>query len=255
MTRSRLAPLLLILLLAVAARAAEVIPPKPDRYFNDYASVVGKGDAERFNQKLVAFEQQTTNQIVVAVYPTMQSDSSVDDYTVRIAQKWAVGQKDRRNGVVLFVFVKDHKMFINVGYGLEGALPDATAKLIIENEIRPRLLANDYAGGLEAGIDAIIRATKGEYQARAPRPPPWWRRYLPYLIVIVLIILYYRARRRWRNLPDITPILFDAITSYPVGGSRRRGGWGGSGGGGSSGSGKFSSGGGSFGGGGAGGSW
>jgi len=251
MTRSRFALLLLILLLAViarAARAAEVIPPKPARYFNDYANVVGQGNAERLNQKLVDFENQTSNQIVVAVYPSMQSDSSVDDYTVRVAQKWAVGQKDRRNGVVLFVFVNDHKVFINVGYGLEGALPDATAKLIIENEIRPRLAANDYTGGLEAGIDAIIRATKGEYQARAPRGPPWWRQYMPYLIAIVLIILYYRARRRWRRLPDISPWIFDAITSYPFGGSS-------SSRGGRSGGGGFSSGGGRFGGGGAGGSW
>jgi hypothetical protein len=65
--------------------------------------------------------------VVVAVFPKMQSDSDIADYTQRVAQAWGVGQKERRNGVVLFVFIQDRKMFIQVGYGLEGALPDATA--------------------------------------------------------------------------------------------------------------------------------
>src|SRR5204863_8449176 len=110
----------------VLIHAAETIPPKPDRYFNDYAGVVSRGVGERLNTQLAQFERDTSNQVLVVVYRKMESDSSIDDYTRRVAQAWEVGQKDRRNGVVLFVFADDRKMFIQVGYGLEGALPDGT---------------------------------------------------------------------------------------------------------------------------------
>src|SRR5215469_6632448 len=139
--------------LAINAHAAELIPPKPDRYFNDYAGVVSKEAAYRFNEQLAQFERETSDQIVVAAFPKMQSDSSIEDYTQRVAQAWGVGQKDRRNGVVLFVFVDDRKMFIQVGYGLEGALPDVTAFDITERQIKPRFRVNDYDGGLATGVD------------------------------------------------------------------------------------------------------
>src|ERR1700682_3468566 len=134
--------------LASGVQAAEVIPPKPAAYFNDYAGVVSKTAPQRFNEQLAQFERDTSNQIVVAVFPKMQSDSSIEDYTQRVAQSWGVGQKDRRNGVGLFVFVQDRKMFVQVGYGLEGALPDAIAFDITEYEIKPHFRTNDYEGGL-----------------------------------------------------------------------------------------------------------
>src|SRR5206468_2629004 len=131
---------------AISSHAAEVIPPKPDRYFSDYAGVVSKEAALRFNEQLAQFERETSDQIVVAVFPKMQSDSDIADYTQRVAQAWGVGQKERRNGVVLFVFIQDRKMFIQVGYGLEGALPDATAFDITEYRIKPHFRSNDYEG-------------------------------------------------------------------------------------------------------------
>ena len=81
----------------------------------------------------------------------MQSDSSIEDYTVRVAQSWGVGQKGKSNGAVLFVFTQDRKMYLQVGYGLEGALPDALAKRIIENEIKPYFRNGDYDGWLAGG--------------------------------------------------------------------------------------------------------
>src|SRR3954469_13383656 len=144
--------------------AAEVIPPKPDRYFNDYAQVVPSQTALQLNERLAQFERETSNQVLVAVYPKMQTDSDIADYTHRIAQSWGVGQKDRRNGAVLFVFVEDRKMFIQVGYGLEGVLPDITAFDITENRIKPRFRTNDYAGGLAIGVDSITKAIQGEYK-------------------------------------------------------------------------------------------
>jgi uncharacterized protein len=142
----------------------EVIPPSPARYFNDYANVVPAADADLFNQELDQFEHDTSNQIVVAVYPKMESDSDIADYTFRVKETWHVGQKGKNNGVVLFVFIQNRTLFIQVNYGLEGALPDATCKQIIDQEITPKFKTGDYSGGLGAGINAIMAATKGEYK-------------------------------------------------------------------------------------------
>src|SRR6266446_7456801 len=154
----------LLALVVQSVPATEVIPPKPDRYFNDYAGVVSKEAAHRFNEQLAQFERETSDQVVVAVFSKMQSDSSIEDYTQRVAQAWGVGQSDRRNGVVLFVFVADRKMFIQVGYGLEGALPDITAFDITEYRIKPHFRNGDYEGGLATGIDSICKAIRGEYK-------------------------------------------------------------------------------------------
>src|SRR5436853_6813689 len=155
-----------IALTAINSKAAEVIPPKPAAYFNDYAGVVSKEAANRFNEQLAQFERDTSNQVVVAVFPKMQSDSSIEDYTQRVAQAWGVGQKEQRNGVVLFVFKSDRKMYIQVGYGLEGALPDITAFDITEYHIKPQFRNNNYEGGLATGIDLICKAIRGEYKGR-----------------------------------------------------------------------------------------
>src|SRR5437588_13065314 len=100
------------LFLAPQLRAAEFIPPKPPAYFNDYANVVSKEAALRFNEQLAQFERETSNQVVVAVFPKMQSESDIADYTRRIAEKWDIGQKGSQNGTARFVFVQDRKMFI-----------------------------------------------------------------------------------------------------------------------------------------------
>jgi uncharacterized protein len=239
-------------LLAIHSQAAEVIPPKPTSYFNDYAGVVSKSTALRFNEELAQFERETSDQVVVAIFPKMQSDSDIADYTQRVAQAWGVGQKERRNGVVLFVFVQDRKMFIQVGYGLEGALPDVTAFDITEYHIKPHFRNGDYEGGLATGIDLICKAIRGEYKGsgktvadkrgRAGAPS-----FLFFLIFVIVLIVISRVMRRLGGYGYSSgrggPIFF------PMGGGG--GGWS-SGSGGSSG---FSGGGGSFGGGGAGSSW
>src|SRR5207247_1019447 len=84
--------------------------------------------------------------------------------TTRVAQAWGVGRKERRNGIVVFVFIQDRKIFIQVGYGLEGALPDATAFDITERRIKPLFRNGDYQAGLATGIDLICKAIRGEYK-------------------------------------------------------------------------------------------
>src|SRR5436190_18815569 len=190
-----------LLLMLSPLTAAEVIPPKPDRYFNDYAGVVPKAAADRFNEQLAQFERETSDQVVVAVFPKMQSDSKVADYTQRVAQAWGVGQKERRNGVVLFVFTQDRKMFIQVGYGLEGALPDLTAFDVTEYRIKPHFRNNDYEGGLAEGIDSIFKAIRGEYKGsgktvaerhrNAPAPS-----FLFFIIFVAVLMIISRMMRR-----------------------------------------------------------
>ena len=237
--------------LAINSRAAEVIPPKPYRYFNDYAGVVSKEAAQRFNEQLAQFERETSDQVVVAIFSKMQSDSDIADYTQRIAQAWGVGQKGRSNGAVLFVFVQDRKMFIQVGYGLEGALPDITAFDITEYHIKPRFRNGDYEGGLATGIDLICKAIRGEYKGSGKtvaeqRGNTGAPSLLFFIIFIIVLIIISRVMRRLGGYGYSSrqggPIFF------PVGGG---GSWS-SGGGGFSG---FGGGGGSFGGGGAGSSW
>jgi len=248
------------------ADGAEVMPPKPDAYFNDYAHVVSSATAQRLDQQLRQFERDTSNQIVVAIYPKMESDSSIQDYTFRVAQSWHVGQKGRENGAVLFVFTQPKTMFIQVGYGLEGALPDITAKRIIENEIKPAFRAGNYDAGFTAGVTAMIQATKGEYRGTGKvRGAREKGSGIPIFFIVVFFILFilqaFANRRRGvvygstgRSLARGFALntLLNVLGSsggYRGGG----GGWGGGGGGG--GGGGFSGGGGSFGGGGAGGDW
>src|SRR4051812_43041410 len=96
----KLCPLIFLQLASTLAAANEVIPPAPSAYFNDYAHVTSSATAQNLNQSLVDFEKRTSNQLVVAVFPRMESDSSIEDYTVRVAQAWRVGQKQNKNGVV-----------------------------------------------------------------------------------------------------------------------------------------------------------
>jgi uncharacterized protein len=245
-----------LLVSAICARAAaETIPPKPAGYFNDYAGVVSKEAASRFNEQLAQFERDTSNQVVVAVFPKMQSDSSIEDYGQRIAQAWGVGQRDRSqgNGVVLLVFVEGRKISLQVGYGLEGTLPDITAFDIRSRHINPHFRNGDYEGGLATGIDLICKAIRGEYKGsgktNADQSNTQFSPGLVIFLIILFIFIMTRFGRRRRGYG------FSGRGGPFIGGFGGGGGWSGgssSGGGGFSG---FSGGGGSFGGGGSSGSW
>ncbi len=244
-----------VVLLLPSARAAETLPPKPTAYFNDYAGLVDSGTAAQINRALQQFERETSDQLLVAVFPSMQSDSSIEDYTVRVAQSWHAGQKGRDNGAILFVFVKNHTMYIQVGYGLEPVLTDALAQQIIDGVIKPHFRAGDYAGGLAAGVNAMMQAVRGEFKGTGRTHADGSTSLsglgnFVFLMFVVFGLLGSIFRRRAR--PHV----------YTGSGSGLGGPWiwpggfgGGGGGGGGFGGGGFSGGGGSFGGGGAGGSW
>lgn len=242
-------PLLLAALtvfVCTSARAAEVIPDVPTRYFNDYAVAVKPETADRLNKELEDLEKQTSNQVLVCIYPKMQTDSSVEDYTHRIYASWHLGQQGRNNAAVLFVFVQDHKMRIETGRGLEGPLPDQVAKRIIADEIAPGFKANDYDGGLTAGVAAIIAATKGEYQGTGrthyqdthggQRGAGGVGLFAIFFVIFVLYLLFSAFRREGRS-----PGRRGGGTMYTGGGPILWGGGFGSGGGYSGGGGSSSS--------------
>jgi len=244
---------ILVWLGCLRAFAGEVIPKVPERYFNDYANIVSPATVQMLNSRLEDFERKSSDQIRVAIYPKMQSDSSIDDYTVRVARAWAVGLKRTNNGAILFVFVQDRKMFLQVGYGLEGVLPDARCKEITEYIIKPHFQKNDYDGGLTAGVNAIIAAATGEYKGTGRSLNEQLRHardelksvavIVIFIIVLCAMAMARRGRRGW---------VYSGGGFYGGGWGGGGGGWSGGGGGGG---GFASSGGGSFGGGGAGSSW
>ncbi|HET6266173.1 MAG TPA: TPM domain-containing protein, partial [Acidobacteriota bacterium] len=140
------------------------IPPSPTTYISDYASVLDSATKDRLENQLAQFEKETSNQIVVATFPSLE-DEDVDDFTNRLFGAWKIGQAQRNNGVLLAIFMQEKKARIEVGYGLEGALTDATCAQIIRNELAPEFRAGNPAGGIEKSILAIEKATRGEYKA------------------------------------------------------------------------------------------
>ena len=247
---ARFAALTLFMLAgALQAQADEFQIPHLTTYATDLSGTLTQAQLESLNQKLSAFDRSTSTQVVVLVVPTV-GNGSVEDIAIRVAEANGIGQKGKNNGVLLFVALREHHVRIEVGYGLEGALPDALAGIIIRRELAPRFSSGDYYGGISAAVDAIFLATRNEYTA----PPETERnqRRNPFgLFVIPLFILFsvLRLARFWSPLGRRRGG-FWWWGGFPTGG----GGWGG-GGGGSFGGGSFGGGGGSFGGGGASGSW
>lgn len=244
---------LVVASVALADRYDEKIPEKPRRYVTDRAGVLGPGEAEALNAKLEQFERDTSNQILVWIDKKIPEGFTLEDFTVRAAQKWGAGQKQTDNGAVLFVFTDDRKVRIEVGYGLEGPLPDVTAKRIIEEEVLPRFRTGDYAGGIAAGAAAMMAATKGEYRGTGRTRAEGRQRQRNqtgsclamaiFFGIFFVLPMIYRRNRLFRT---------HGGGGWWTGGGF--GGFSGGGGGGFSGGG-FSGGGGSFGGGGASGSW
>jgi uncharacterized protein len=246
-----------VLLLAIAtAAAALAVPPPPDRRLSDYARALTPAEREGLERKLAGRERGASNQVVVAVFRSLEGES-LEEFSIRLAQAWRIGQKGLDNGVILLIFLNDRKMRIEVGYGLEANLTDAIASAIIRDVVAPRFREGHIADGIGAGIDAIDRAIAGTYRGsrpasgRGPATGTSWT-LIPALIVAGGLL--------W----IILPALFSASVTRRRGWTGGSSGWGGGSGGpfigggrsgGGSGGGGFSGGGGGFGGGGASGSW
>jgi uncharacterized protein len=222
--------------------AAVPASPSP-HYIFDEAGWLGPPAFQSLDASLQAYERETSSQLLVAIFKAVPQDAEMVDFSQRVFEAWKPGQAGKDNGAILFVFAADRKLRIHTGYGLEGALPDARCKQIIEEVITPLLRQGQREAAILRGTEAIIAATKGEYTGSGrtnldgrgkPGLPP---------VLIIFLILFVIAI--WFSKLSRNP---DVIITH---GGSRHGGWGG---GGFSGGG-FSGGGGRSGGGGASGGW
>jgi uncharacterized protein len=147
---------------------AQTFPEKPNQLVNDYTQTLSPEQINQLEQKLVAFNDSTSTQIAVVLIKSLEG-YDVADYGVRLAEAWGIGGAKNNNGVLLLISLGDRKVTIQTGYGVEGALPDAITKRIIEREITPNFKTGDYFSGLDQGTNAIISYTKGEYKNDAPK--------------------------------------------------------------------------------------
>ena len=244
---------IVILLLTTAAATALDVPPLRGRV-NDYAGIMNQDQVRSLESKLTQFEQQTGHQVAVLAIPTLEGED-IEGFSIRVAENWKLGQKGFDNGVILVVAIKDRRLRFEVGYGLEGVLPDATASRIIRDYLVPRFRAQDYAGGIIAGIDAVIKVIRNEPLPEAARskggnPGSEVNSLVMFLITLAVfgLMAFASSANRRRNSMWTTHGRHRGPTIL--------GGFGGGGfGGGGFGGGGFSGGGGGFGGGGASSSW
>ncbi|HEV8615210.1 MAG TPA: TPM domain-containing protein [Methylomirabilota bacterium] len=243
------------MLLAVVLALALVIPPAPSARVNDYAGVLKPDEVRRLETRLAEREQATGAQMVVAIFPSLDGES-VEDVGIRLAERWRIGQKSLDNGVILLVFLRERRVRMEIGYGLEPVLPDAVAGQIIRDHITPRFREGKYAAGIEAAVGAVFerigppdasgKPTARPTQRGGPDMPAWI--FLPLVIVASLLYGMFARKNRRRNGYTADRGGWSAPVFFPGSG----GGWSGGGGGGGGG---FSGGGGGFGGGGASGDW
>lgn len=252
---------LICTLAATAQSIDKVVPqrPMPARLVNDLAGVLTPEQEAALEQKLVAYDDSTSNQIAVITVATL-GDFAIEEVALQILRKWGVGNKEKDNGIVILAAIQDRKINIQTGYGMEGVVPDAIASTIIQNDIVPAFRTGNYYRGFDEATTEIFRAAAGEYQAPAGYADRGAKGRggisLGKIIVaiVVLSIIFgmfgggggrgggYMSRRGYRGFGG--PIIF------PGGFGGGGGGWSGGGGGGFGG---FGGGGG--GGGGASGSW
>jgi uncharacterized protein len=241
----------LILFLSIVAYSQPDIPEHGGFWVHDEARVLSAQAKNRLESILQAERDSTSNQIAILIISSLEG-GSLEEYSLRVAEKWKLGKRDKDNGALLLISIQDRLVRIEAGYGLEGSLTDAMSSRIIRNEIAPHFRNGDYDGGIEAGLMGIIQAIKGEYVNDDPLPQRRNAKKFPLgtiIIIIIIIILASRGRRgggggHWSS---------GRGWIGPIGGIGSSGSWGG-GGGGFGGGGSFGGGGG-FGGGGSSGSW
>lgn len=259
--------LLILICLTVSPTFAandDCFPAKSNRLVTDYVGTLTPDQQLTLEQKLVNFTNTSSTQIAIVIVSDLCGYDKAD-FTYTLAEKWGVGQKGKNNGILIMVKPTggqgERETFIATGYGLEGAIPDATARRIVEQEMIPHFKSNDIYGGLVAASDVIIKLTEGEFTADQYNSSNNAGGYFGLIFILFFLLVLFlgkfssaRTYSRRNNVGLWTALMLMSATS----GSRS-----GSYGGFSSGSGSFGGGGGgfsgfgggSFGGGGAGGSW
>jgi uncharacterized protein len=242
------------------------VPEKPGDHVTDYTATLSSNNIFALNQKLANYEEKTTNQIAVLIIQSLEGDN-LEDYSIRLADKWKIGQKGKDNGVILLVVKKDRRLRIEVGYGLEHLITDSKSGSIVRNTIIPLLRENKFFEGINNGIDDIIKTIspdsyriKGTPTTNTSHKPHWIVRYIviialsPFIVIVIICIIFYRKEsleigkeymgmRGWGSPQDFwqrvggpSGVHSGAGVSFGGGGGGFGGGGGGFGGGGASGS-------------------
>jgi uncharacterized protein len=201
--------LLLALALLPAASALAVTPQEllahpPKRYFNDYAQMAQPATAAYLEGALANFERETSNQIVMVIFPEWPADLVFDDYAQDLFRAAKIGQQGKDNGVLVLLSLKEGKIRIHTGRGLEGALPDALCIRIIRDDFAPQFRLKNYDECLKQGLAAIMAAAKGEYKGTGntvaekntkTRDADSW---IPivFIVILSLFVLFRVFRRR-----------------------------------------------------------
>jgi len=241
-------------------------PPVPPRLVNDFAGILSNTEVERLENKLVTFNDTTSTQIAVVIVQTLNGYAK-EDFADRLGEKWGIGHKGKDNGVLVLVKPKygneRGEVRISIGYGLEGAIPDALAERIVNNDMIPYFKNGDYYSGLDIATSTLMSLATGEFTAedyQKANEPRLWDILIPIIIIIIIIIIFSRNSGRHYTSGTKSTSIWTALWLASMMSNRGGGGsWGnfkgggGFGGGGGGGFGGF--GGGGFGGGGAGGSW
>lgn len=155
-------------LLCAAASFAQVPVPPLKARVADLTATLSADQRSTLEQRLAALEARKGSQVAVLLVPTVQPEA-IEQYALRVAESWKLGRKGVDDGAVLVIAKNDRKLRIEVGYGLEGAIPDAIARRIIDEEIVPRFKSGDFYGGIAAGVDRIGRLIEGESMPPPPR--------------------------------------------------------------------------------------
>lgn len=246
---------ILIILFIYSVVIAQPEIPVLKYYANDLTNTLVSSELSTLNSSLKTFDDSTSNQIVFLMITTLDG-YPLESFCYETATKNQIGSKKNNNGVLFFVAKEDRKMRIEVGYGLEGALPDALANSILRNEVRPYFKQGDYYAGINAGLDAIIQATKGEYKSEKKESKEKSIPSIIFVIIFIIIMMIFGRGKGGSSGRGGGSGILPWLILGSMSGRRSSGGWGSSGGfGGGGGFGGFSGGGGSFGGGGSSGSW
>jgi uncharacterized protein len=239
----RLSFVLICLMTISVADAADIRFPELTGRIVDNAHLLDAATANQINQQLASYEQQTTNQIVVVTVPDL-NNIAIEDYGYRLGRAWQIGQKGKNNGALLIVAPKEHKVRIEVGYGLEGDLTDAASAMIINRLITPAFKKGDYNGGIQQGVTAMITALGGmgeDAKTAQAKENHGSNNTIHFWLLALIFILFLRWLRSGKG-GIAMPFILGSMLGGSGGDDEDEGGG-------------FSGGGGSFGGGGSSGSW
>ena len=240
---------------------ADDFPERSLTIVTDYTNTLSTEEQQSLERKLVVFNDSTSSQVAVVILSSL-GNYDISEYAVQLYNKWGIGQKEQNNGVLILVAKEDRKVFITTGYGMEGVLPDALCKRIVNNDMLPNFKAGNYYEGIDAAVNSIMSIVKREYTADdylkgKKEKIPWFGILLAIIIFIIVIISKIGSTRNYARRNNLGFWAAWALMNAAMNRGRGHGSWGGfSGGSGGFGGGGFGGfGGGSSGGGGAGGSW